>query len=200
MFKKILIANRGEIAVRVIRACREMGITSVAVFSDVDRASLHVLKADEAYPIGPAAATESYLDFSKIFDAVKLSGADAIHPGYGFLSENAKFAQACAEAGLKFIGPTAAAMDAMGSKTRARQAMEKASIPFVPGTSRGLDSVEQAMQVAEKIGYPIMLKAAAGGGGKGMRLVHGREDLAAALEAARSEAQRAFGDGEVYIE
>jgi len=200
MFKKILIANRGEIAVRVIRACREMGITSVAVFSDVDRASLHVLKADEAYPIGPAAATESYLDFSKIFDAVKLSGADAIHPGYGFLSENAKFAQACAEAGLKFIGPTAAAMDAMGSKTRARQAMEKASIPFVPGTSRGLDSVEQAMQVAEKIGYPVMLKAAAGGGGKGMRLVHRREDLAAALEAARSEALRAFGDGEVYIE
>ena len=200
MFKKILIANRGEIAVRVIRACREMGITSVAVFSDVDRASLHVLKADEAYPIGPAAATESYLNFRKILEVARLSGAEAIHPGYGFLSENAEFAQACAEAALKFIGPTAAAMDAMGSKTRARQAMEKASIPFVPGTSRGLDSVEQAMQVAEKIGYPVMLKAAAGGGGKGMRLVHRREDLAAALEAARSEALRAFGDGEVYIE
>jgi acetyl-CoA carboxylase biotin carboxylase subunit len=200
MFKKILIANRGEIAVRVIRACREMSIASVAVFSDADRASLHVLKADEAYPIGPAAATESYLDFGKILDVAKRSGAEAIHPGYGFLSENARFAQACADAGVKFIGPTAAAMDAMGSKTRARQAMEKAGIPFVPGTSRGLDSVEQAVQVAEKIGYPVMLKAAAGGGGKGMRLVHRQADLAPALEAAKSEAQRAFGDGEVYIE
>jgi acetyl-CoA carboxylase, biotin carboxylase subunit len=200
MFKKILIANRGEIAVRVIRACREMGITSVAVFSDADRASLHALKADEAYPIGPAAATESYLNFAKILDVAKRSGAEAIHPGYGFLSENARFAQACADAGVKFIGPTAAAMEAMGSKTRARQAMEKAGIPFVPGTSRGLDSVEQAVEVARKIGYPIMLKAAAGGGGKGMRLVERREELAAALEAARSEAQRAFGDGEVYIE
>jgi acetyl-CoA carboxylase biotin carboxylase subunit len=200
MFKKILIANRGEIAVRVIRACREMGIASVAVFSDADRASLHVLKADEAYPIGPAAATESYLNFAKVLDVAKRSGTDAIHPGYGFLSENAKFAQACAEAGIKFIGPTAAAMDAMGSKTRARQAMEKAGIPFVPGTSRGLDSEGQALQMAEKIGYPVMLKAAAGGGGKGMRLVHQREDLPAALEAARSEAQRAFGDGEVYLE
>jgi acetyl-CoA carboxylase biotin carboxylase subunit len=200
MFKKILIANRGEIALRVIRACREMGITSVAVFSDADRASLHALKADEAHPIGPAPATESYLNFSKILEVAKRSGADAIHPGYGFLSENAKFAQACADAGVKFIGPTAAAMQAMGSKTRARQAMEKAGIPFVPGTSRGLDSVEQAVQVAERIGYPIMLKAAAGGGGKGMRLVHEQKDLAAALEAAKSEAQRAFGDGEVYIE
>jgi acetyl-CoA carboxylase biotin carboxylase subunit len=200
MFKKILIANRGEIAVRVIRACREMGISSVAVFSDADRASLHVLKADEAYPIGRAPASESYLDFSKILEVAKGSGAEAIHPGYGFLSENARFAQACADAGVKFIGPTSAAMEAMGSKTRARQAMEKAGIPFVPGTSRGLDSAEQAVQVAEKIGYPIMLKAAAGGGGKGMRLVHRQEELAAALEAARSEAQRAFGDGEVYIE
>ena len=188
MFKKILIANRGEIAVRVIRACREMGITSVAVFSDADRASLHVLMADEAYPIGPAPATESYLNFSKILDVAKFSAADAIHPGYGFLSENAKFAQACADTGVKFIGPSAAAMDAMGSKTRARQAMEKAGIPFVPGTSRGLDSIEQAVEVAGKIGYPVMLKAAAGGGGKGMRLVHRPEDLAAGLEAARSEA------------
>jgi acetyl-CoA carboxylase biotin carboxylase subunit len=200
MFKKILIANRGEIAVRVIRACREMGITSVAVFSDADRASLHVLRADEAYFIGPAAATESYLNFAKILGVAKQCSADAIHPGYGFLSENAKFARACTDAGVKFIGPTAAAMEAMGSKTRARQAMEKAGIPFVPGTSRGLESAEQGAQVAEKIGYPVMLKAAAGGGGKGMRLVGRREDLAAALEAARSEAQRAFGDSEVYIE
>ncbi len=200
MFKKILIANRGEIAVRVIRACREMGISSVAVFSDVDRASLHVRKADEAYHIGPAAAAESYLNFSKILGVAKLSGADAIHPGYGFLSENAKFAQACAEAGIKFIGPTAASMEMMGSKTRARQHMEKAGIPFVPGTSRGLESAAQAEEVAEKIGYPVMLKAAAGGGGKGMRLVYKREELKSALESAQSEAQRSFGDSEVYIE
>ena len=133
MFKKILIANRGEIAVRVIRACRELGITSVAVFSDVDRASLHVRKADEAYHIGPPAAAESYLNFSKILGVAKLSGADAIHPGYGFLSENSKFAEACAEAGVKFIGPTAASMEMMGSKTRARQEMEKAGVPLVLG-------------------------------------------------------------------
>jgi acetyl-CoA carboxylase biotin carboxylase subunit len=200
MFKKILIANRGEIAVRVIRACREMGITSVAVYSDVDRAALHVLKADEAYHIGSAAASESYLNIAKILDAARRSGATAIHPGYGFLSENAKFAQACADAGVKFIGPIAASMEMMGSKTRARQEMEKAGIPFVPGTSRGLDSIEQAQQVAEKIGYPVMLKAAAGGGGKGMRLVHESADLKSALESAKSEAQRAFGDDEVYLE
>jgi acetyl-CoA carboxylase biotin carboxylase subunit len=200
MFKKILIANRGEIAVRVIRACHEMGIAAVAVYSDVDRASLHVRKADEAYPIGAAAASESYLNIQKILDVAARSGADAIHPGYGFLSENAKFAKACTEAGVKFIGPTAAAMDAMGSKTRARQAMERAGIPFVPGTSRGLESVEQAEQVAARIGYPVMLKAAAGGGGKGMRLVHAPDELKSALEAARSEAQRSFGDSEVYIE
>src|SRR3984893_9957771 len=200
MFKKILIANRGEIAVRVIRACHEMGIAAVVVYSDVDRASLHVLKADEAYPIGAAAASESYLSISKILDIAKRSGADAIHPGYGFLSENAKFAQACADAGVKFIGPTAAAMEAMGSKTRARQAMEKAGVPFVPGTSRGVESFEEAEKVATKIGYPVMLKAAAGGGGKGMRLVHASEQLKSALDAARSEAERSFGDSEVYIE
>src|SRR3977135_602246 len=200
MFKKILIANRGEIAVRVIRACRELGITAVAVYSDVDRASLHVRKADEAYPIGAAAAAESYLNFQKILDAAKRSGADAIHPGYGFLSENARFAQICVDAGVKFIGPTAAAMEAMGSKTRARQAMERAGIPFVPGTSRGLESLEQAHEVAVRIGYPVMLKAAAGGGGKGMRLVHAPDQLKSSLEAARSEAERSFGDSEVYIE
>jgi acetyl-CoA carboxylase, biotin carboxylase subunit len=200
MFKKILIANRGEIAVRVIRACHEMGIAAVAVYSDVDRASLHVRKADEAYPIGAPAASESYLNIPKIIDVAARSGADAIHPGYGFLSENAKFARACADAGVKFIGPTAAAMDAMGSKTRARQAMERAGVPFVPGTSRGLESLEQAEQVAACIGYPVMLKAAAGGGGKGMRMVHAQEALKSALEGARSEAERSFGDSEVYIE
>jgi acetyl-CoA carboxylase, biotin carboxylase subunit len=200
LFKKILIANRGEIAVRVIRACHEMGIAAVAVYSDVDRPALHVRKADEAYPIGAPAASESYLNIQKILDVAARSGADAIHPGYGFLSENAKFARACADAGIKFIGPTAAAMDAMGSKTRARQAMERAGVPFVPGTSSGLESFEQAEQVAARIGYPVMLKAAAGGGGKGMRLVHAPEDLKSALEGARSEAERSFGDSEVYIE
>ena len=200
MFKKILIANRGEIAVRVIRACHEMGIAAVAVYSDVDRAALHVRKADEAYPIGAPPATESYLNIDKILDVAARSGADAIHPGYGFLSENAKFARACVDAGVKFIGPTAAAMDAMGSKTRARQAMERAGVPFVPGTSRGLESFEQAEQVATGIGYPVMLKAAAGGGGKGMRLVHASKDLKSALDGARSEAERSFGDSEVYIE
>jgi acetyl-CoA carboxylase biotin carboxylase subunit len=200
MFKKILIANRGEIAVRVIRACRELGATSVAVYSDVDRASLHVRKADEAYHIGPAAAAESYLNVGRILDVAKLSGAEAIHPGYGFLAENAVFAQACADAGLKFIGPTAASMKMMGSKTRARQEMEKAGVPFVPGTSRGLESLQQVEEVAARIGYPILLKAAAGGGGKGMRLVQGRTELKSALEAAKSEAIRAFGDGEIYIE
>jgi len=200
MFRKILIANRGEIAVRVIRACREMGIASVAVYSDVDRASLHVRKADEAYHIGAAAAAESYLNIGKILAIARRSGAHAIHPGYGFLSENAKFAQACADAGIKFIGPSTAAMEMMGSKTRARRAMEKAGVPFVPGSLRGLQSRAEAEKVAEEIGYPVMLKAAAGGGGKGMRLVSGSEELKSALVAAQSEAQRSFGDAEVYLE
>jgi acetyl-CoA carboxylase biotin carboxylase subunit len=200
MFKKILIANRGEIAVRVVRACHEMGIAAVAVYSDVDRASLHVRKADEAYPIGSTPAAESYLNIQKILDVAARSGAEAIHPGYGFLSENARFARACGDAGVKFIGPTAAAMEAMGSKTRARQAAQQFDVAVVPGTSSGLGSFEQAERVASEIGYPVMLKAAAGGGGKGMRLVQGRTELRSALEAARSEAERAFGDGEVYIE
>src|SRR6202030_538339 len=200
MFKKILIANRGEIAVRIIRACHEMGISTVVVYSDVDRASLHVRKSDEAYAIGPAPAAESYLRMNKILDVAKRSGADAIHPGYGFLSENATFAQACADAGVKFIGPTPHSMEMMGSKTRARQEMEKAGVPVVPGTSRGLVSPEEGEEVAARIGYPVMLKAAAGGGGKGMRLVDRREELRSALESARSEAQRSFGDSEVYIE
>lgn len=200
MFKKILIANRGEIAVRVIRACREMGIATVAVYSDVDRAALHVRKADEAYHIGPAPASESYLRADKILEVAQRARAEAIHPGYGFLSENAAFARACNEAGVKFIGPTPESMEMMGSKTRARQAMEKAGIPFVPGTSRGLKSPEEGEQVADRIGYPVMLKAAAGGGGKGMRLVQTRDELRSALEAAQSEAQRSFGDSEVYVE
>ncbi|MFB3815962.1 MAG: acetyl-CoA carboxylase biotin carboxylase subunit [Terriglobales bacterium] len=200
MFKKVLIANRGEIAVRVIRALRELGIKSVAVYSDVDRASLHVRKADEAYHIGPAQASESYLNFAKILDVAKRSGADAIHPGYGFLSENAKFARACKQARVKFIGPPPEAMEMMGSKTGARQAMEKAGVPFVPGSAKGLTSFEEAEATAERVGYPIMLKAAAGGGGKGMRLVRDRKELKSAYDGAKSEALRAFGDDEVYIE
>ncbi len=199
MFKKILIANRGEIAVRVIRACKEMGIASVAVFSEVDRAALHVTAADEAYPIGPAAARESYLNIAKILDVAKRSGAEAIHPGYGFLSENPQFARACADAGVKFIGPPASAMELMGSKTRARKAMEAAGVPMVPGSTRGLSAVETA-DLAASIGYPVMIKAAAGGGGKGMRLVHAPGELQAAFATAQSEALRAFNDDEVYLE
>lgn len=200
MFQKILIANRGEIAVRVIRACREMGIASVAVYSEVDRGSLHVSMADEAYLIGPAPAAESYLNIQKILAVAKDAGAEAIHPGYGFLSENPKFAQACADAGIKFIGPSAASMQMMGSKTGARQQMQKAGIPMVPGTLSGVTSGKEALRLAADMGYPVMLKAAAGGGGKGMRLVSAPEELENALQSAQSEAQRSFGDGEIYIE
>jgi acetyl-CoA carboxylase biotin carboxylase subunit len=200
MFKKILVANRGEIAVRVIRACHELGISAVAVFSEADRAALHVLRADEAYPIGPAPAAESYLDIQRILGAARRAGADAIHPGYGFLSENPKFARACEQCGIKFIGPSASAMEAMGSKTRARQNMQRAGVPFVPGSSKGLSSASEAREVAARLGYPVMLKAAAGGGGKGMRLVEQEAGLESAFDAARSEALRAFGDEEVYLE
>ena len=200
MFKKILIANRGEIAVRVIRACRDLGITAVAIYSDVDRRALHVLKADEAYLVGPAPAAESYLNIESILAASRQAGADAIHPGYGFLSENAEFARACEKVGVKFIGPLAGAIEAMGSKTRARQQMEKAGVPFVPGTSRGIESLDEAREVAERIGYPVMLKAAAGGGGKGMRRVDNQREMASSLASAQSEAERAFGSGEVYLE
>jgi len=199
MFKKVLIANRGEIAVRLIRACRELGVASVAVFSDVDRTALHVSKADEAYPIGQAAASESYLNMDKIITAAKRCGADAIHPGYGFLSENAGFARACAEAGIKFVGPPPSAMEAMGSKTRARQAVQAAGVPFVPGSVKGL-SLSEAVETAAKIGFPVMLKAAAGGGGKGMRVVRTAAELQPAFETAQSEAQRAFNNGELYLE
>jgi acetyl-CoA carboxylase biotin carboxylase subunit len=197
--KKTLIANRGEIAVRVIRACRELGIATVAVYSDPDRGALHVRRADEAYHIGPAPARESYLNIEKILDVAKRSGADAIHPGYGFLSENATFANACEAAGVKFIGPSAKSMNIMGSKTSARRAMEAAGVPFVPGSSKGL-SLAEAGQVAERVGYPVMLKAAAGGGGKGMRLVRSAAKLKSAFEGASSEAARAFSSDEVYVE
>jgi len=200
MFKRILIANRGEIAVRIIRACREMGIESVAVYSDVDRRALHVRKADFCEYLGPAQASESYLNVAKILEAARRSGAEAIHPGYGFLSENAAFARACREAGIVFIGPSPESMEMMGSKTKARQNMKSANLPFVPGTDTALKSAAEGLAVAESIGYPVMLKAAAGGGGKGMRMVTNAGELAGALASAQSEAQRAFGDGDVYVE
>jgi acetyl-CoA carboxylase biotin carboxylase subunit len=200
MFKKILIANRGEIALRVERACRERGVATVAVYSDADRASLHVLEADEAYRLGAAPARESYLRGDLILEIARKTGAEAIHPGYGFLSENADFAEACEQAGVKFIGPPASAMRALGSKTRARQAADAAGMPRTPGSTQGLASLEEAHAVARQIGYPVMLKAAAGGGGKGMRAVSRAEELEAAFESARSEAERSFGSGEVYLE
>ncbi|SFR97268.1 acetyl-CoA carboxylase, biotin carboxylase subunit [Granulicella pectinivorans] len=198
--RKVLVANRGEIAVRVMRACREMGIATVAVYSDVDRAAPHVLAADEAYRLGPAPASESYLRGELILAAAQRSGADAIHPGYGFLSENADFADACVAAGVIFIGPPGAAMRTLGSKTKARQAADRAGMPRVPGSVTGLGSVEEAVQVAGEIGYPVMLKAAAGGGGKGMRAVFAPSELPSAFLGASSEAERSFGSGEVYLE
>jgi acetyl-CoA carboxylase, biotin carboxylase subunit len=198
--KKVLIANRGEIAVRVMRTCREMGLQTVAVYSDVDRGALHVAHADEAYRLGPGPAAESYLRGDLILDVARRCEADAIHPGYGFLSENAAFADACAAAGVTFIGPPADAMRKLGSKTRARQAADAAQMPRVPGSVTGLGTVEEAHRVAAEIGYPVMLKAAAGGGGKGMRAVASAAELPAAYVAASSEAERSFGSGEVYLE
>jgi len=198
--KKLLIANRGEIAVRVIRACRELGLASVAVFSDVDRSALHVLMADEAYPIGPAPATESYLRIDRLIGAAKASGADGIHPGYGFLAENAAFAGACIEAGLVFVGPPPAAIRSMGDKTAARRIAQEMGVPMVPGTLEAVESDAAARGAAAEIGYPLMIKAALGGGGKGMRLVRAAGELDGALRAARSEAAGAFGDGAVYLE
>jgi acetyl-CoA carboxylase biotin carboxylase subunit len=202
--RKILVANRGEIAVRIIRACREAGVASVAVFSDADRGALHVRLADEALPVGPPPARESYLDAEKIVAAARRAGADAIHPGYGFLSEKAEFARAVEAAGLIFIGPPADAIDAMGNKTRARENMKAAGVPCVPGDNGpgggGFPTVEEALAAARAIGFPVMLKAAAGGGGKGMRLVDGEAKFAAAFQGARREAKAAFGDDTVYLE
>lgn len=200
MFKKILIANRGEIACRVIRACREMRICTVAVYSDADRDALHVRMADEAYHIGPPHSAESYLRGEKIIAAAKKAGAEAIHPGYGFLSENSAFVRQAAENGLIFIGPPPEAMEAMGGKMSARRIAIAAGVPVVPGTTEPLADLNEAARVASEVGYPIMLKASAGGGGKGMRLVVDESELRAAFEAARSEAVSSFGDDAVYIE
>jgi acetyl-CoA carboxylase biotin carboxylase subunit len=198
--KKLLVANRGEIAVRVIRACREQGIATVAVFSEADREALHVLMADEAYPIGPPPATESYLKIDTLVDVARRAGADAVHPGYGFLAENARFAEACVAAGLTFVGPPPAAIRAMGDKTSARKIARDMKVPMVPGTLEAIADDDEARATAAKIGYPVMLKAAMGGGGKGMRLVRAESELAGALRAARSEAGAAFGDTAVYLE
>jgi acetyl-CoA carboxylase, biotin carboxylase subunit len=200
LFKKILIANRGEIAVRVMRACCEMGIRTVAVYSEVDRKALHVRHADEAVAIGPAASAESYLRIDRVVDAACATGADAIHPGYGFLSENPTFARAVAGAGITFIGPSAEAMDLVGSKTAARSLVAGAGLPVVPGSGRSPESLEELQRSVESIGLPVMLKAAAGGGGKGIRLVRSAEQLESAWRNARSEAQNAFGDPTVYVE
>ncbi len=200
MFRKILIANRGEIAVRLIRACRDLGVSPVAVYSEADRQALHVRLADEAYFIGPSPAPESYLVGEKIIDAARRSGAEAIHPGYGFLSEREWFARAVEGAGITFIGPSPESIELMGDKTNARVAAAKAGAPIVPGATEPLAGEAEAQKVANEIGYPVMLKASAGGGGKGMRIVRSDEEMGAALQMASAEAQSAFGDPSVYLE
>jgi len=197
---KVLIANRGEIAVRIIRACRELGYPTVAVYSDIDRRALHVLYADQAVPIGPARSRESYLRIDRIIDAAKKTGAEAIHPGYGFLAENADFARACRDAGLIFVGPSPESIEAMGSKTESRQRMQAAGVPVVPGLTSPVKSFDEIAEFARKTGFPIMVKASAGGGGKGLRLVEREEDLHSAFERVTSEAESFFGDGAVYAE
>ena len=199
-FKKVLIANRGEIAIRITRACREMGIQSVTVFSDADRDSLHVFLSDEAYNIGPAPSKESYLNINKILEVAKKAEVDAIHPGYGFLSENPLFVKAVEEAGMTFIGPTVQNIESMGDKLAAKALMKKAQVPTVPGSDGPVETVEDAQQVINKIGLPVIIKASAGGGGKGMRVVRKEQELESAFRACRSEGANYFGDGTVYIE
>ena len=200
MFNKILIANRGEIAVRVIRACREMGIRTVAVYSEIDRHALHVDLADEAVCIGPTRARDSYLNMENIISATVLTGAEAIHPGFGFLAENSKFAEMCRECNIVFIGPDPEVIEMMGSKARAREIMTEAGVPVVPGINGVLKNLEQAVTAAEEIGYPVILKASAGGGGKGIRIVYDREELKKAYEMAKTEAKAAFNDDTMYME
>jgi acetyl-CoA carboxylase biotin carboxylase subunit len=199
-FRRVLVANRGEIAVRVIRGCHERGLEAVAVYSEADRDALHVRLADAAYAIGPAASSASYLVIEKLLQVAKDAGCDAVHPGYGFLSENARFAQAVIDAGLVWIGPPPSAIIAMGSKTGARQVMSAAGVPVVPGTLDPLRDTQEALRIAGEMGYPVMLKASAGGGGKGMRAVASADDLPSALASARSEAAKSFGDDAVYVE
>jgi acetyl-CoA carboxylase biotin carboxylase subunit len=200
MFKKVLIANRGEIALRVIRACRELGIQTVAVYSEADRESLHVRFADDDVCIGPPSARESYLKIPRIIAAAEITGADAIHPGYGFLAENAEFAETCAASNISFIGPTAEQIRVMGDKAAARKAMSAVGVPIIPGTPGPVEESDEALELAREIGFPVIIKAAAGGGGKGMRVARDPDDFARSFQLARSEALSAFGNGDVYVE
>ncbi|MFB6368258.1 MAG: acetyl/propionyl/methylcrotonyl-CoA carboxylase subunit alpha, partial [Gemmatimonadota bacterium] len=200
MFQKVLIANRGEIALRIIRACRELGVRTVAVYSEVDRENLHVRFADEEVCIGPPPARESYLNIPRIIAAAEITGVDAIHPGYGFLSENAEFAEICERSGFTFIGPTAEQIGLVGQKAQARQQMEAAGVPVLPGTKDPVDDEDRALEEAERIGFPVMIKAAAGGGGKGMRVARDAESFGKAYSMARQEAGAAFDDPSVYLE
>lgn len=200
MFKKILIANRGEIALRIIRACKEMNILTVAVYSEADKDSLHVKLADEAYCIGPAQSTKSYLNIPNIISAALVSGVDAIHPGYGFLAENSHFAEICETHEITFIGPSPSTIDLMGDKATARDTVKKVGVPIVPGVEGLVENEEQALKIAEEIGYPVMIKASAGGGGKGMRIAQNKKEIGKELLAAKREAEAAFGNGDVYIE
>ena len=200
MFRTLLIANRGEIACRIARTARRMDIETIAVYSEADAGALHVLAADRAYPIGPPSARDSYLNISRIIEAAKLSGADAIHPGYGFLSENPEFAEACAAAGIVFVGPPASAMRAMGSKSAAKTLMEKSNVPLLPGYHGDRQEADFLADQATRIGFPVVIKAVSGGGGRGMRVVTAAADFAAALDSARQESASAFGDDRVLIE
>ncbi|MFH1278896.1 MAG: acetyl-CoA carboxylase biotin carboxylase subunit, partial [Candidatus Eisenbacteria bacterium] len=200
MFRKVLVANRGEIAVRVIRSLREQGIRSAAIYSEADRTALHVIHADEAYLCGPPPSAESYLDIDRVVGIAVKCGADAVHPGYGFLSENPAFARACEAAGVVFIGPGPEAMEVMGNKVAARRRMVERGVPVIPGTGEPIEDPKEAIAQAASMGYPVILKAAAGGGGKGMRIVHGEKELAGAVERTKSEALKAFGDGTVFLE
>lgn len=199
-FKKILIANRGEIALRIIRACKELGIETVAIYSDVDATSMHVVMADEAICIGPASPKESYLSIPRIISACEISGVDAVHPGYGFLAENPRFAEICEENGFKFIGPKPEVIRKMGNKSEAKELARKAGVPAIPGSNETVRDIESAKRIAKKIGYPVILKAAFGGGGRGMKIVHSTQDLERFIDIASSEAETAFGSGEIYIE
>ena len=200
LIKKILVANRGEIAVRIIRACKELGIETVAVYSEADRDSLHVELADEAYCIGPAPSTESYLNIPNILSVATSTGVDAIHPGYGFLAENADFAEICKEVNIKFIGPSAEAIQKMGIKDIARKTMEEAGVPIVPGSDGVLENEEEAVRVAEEIGYPVIIKATAGGGGRGIRVARDEKELRSGFKVTQKEAEQAFGNPGVYLE
>src|SRR5919204_3058290 len=200
MFKKGLVANRGEIAIRIMRTLEEMGIASVGVYSELDRDAPHVKRADEAYLLGPGPATESYLNIDRILEVAAQAGAEAVHPGYGFLAENAAFARACDEAGIVFIGPPAAAIEAMGSKTRARELMQAAGVPIVPGTTEPVADLKAAKPIAKEIGYPVAVKAAGGGGGKGFRVARSEDELEKALEGAAREGEKFFSDPTVYLE